>query len=454
MFSTQVQSLKQFCDARGVVIDDAVASSASTCIVLDVVEDRLVIAYASQGFLDLTGHRPPDLQGKDLRVLHGPATTESYIQDIALLISEGREGPINVVHYATSGVPFLDQLFLSPLRNAAGIVQLYLASQGALGGEESTTASVSNKSSGSLDEMLEEEEGEDDPAIAACVTCTVPDPRQTALKIAVLDPSLTRTTAVYYPNTGELIPFDTPAFKGVVHCRTRNPGDTYFLGKKRAFEIQVQGQFKRPPKGVVWFGAEVTRPMTLSRMKRMICGVLLKLVAAFGHRAHVSFAEQRIPGDVPHIACPALSAMDRVIITPPGGVPPTLGSNFPLTEGMAAIKALHSQPEDFLVGHTYTMTFFSHYIDFERWAVVEIPGVGSVDLHSFWADMPLRFVCYAHPADQQHHLVQERDPLVQFEIVHRSLPRYQELPIPSYAPAAAPRRPHGTPTGRPASTRW
>jgi len=34
----------------------------------------------------------------------------------------------------------------------------------------------------------------------------------------------------------------------------------YFLGKKRAFEIQVQGQFKRPPKGVVWFGAEVTRP--------------------------------------------------------------------------------------------------------------------------------------------------------------------------------------------------
>jgi len=31
--------------------------------------------------------------------------------------------------------------------NAAGIVQLYLASQGALGGEESTTASVSNKSS-------------------------------------------------------------------------------------------------------------------------------------------------------------------------------------------------------------------------------------------------------------------------------------------------------------------
>jgi len=42
-------------------IDDAVASSASTCIVLDVVEDRLVIAYASQGFLDFTGSAPTPL---------------------------------------------------------------------------------------------------------------------------------------------------------------------------------------------------------------------------------------------------------------------------------------------------------------------------------------------------------------------------------------------------------
>lgn len=39
----------------------------------------------------------------------------------------------------------------------------------------------------------------------------------------------------------------------------------------------------------------------------------------------------------------------------------------------------------------------SHYIDFERWAVVEIPGFGALDLHSFWADMSLRFVFYARP---------------------------------------------------------
>lgn len=55
-------------------IDDAVASSASTCIVLDVVEDRLVIAYASQGFLDFTGSAPtpPSLLCHEREAWFGP----------------------------------------------------------------------------------------------------------------------------------------------------------------------------------------------------------------------------------------------------------------------------------------------------------------------------------------------------------------------------------------------
>lgn len=44
------------------------------------------------------------------------------------------------------------------------------------------------------------------------------------------------------------------------------------------------------------------------------------------------------------------------------------------------------------------LSFHSHYCDFEKWAVVGIPGFGPLDLHEFWQDMSLRVVCYAHPA--------------------------------------------------------
>lgn len=49
--------------------------------------------------------------------------------------------------------------------------------------------------------------------------------------------------------------------------------------------------------------------MSLSRFKRMVCGVLLKLVAAFGHRSHVSFADSRVPAGQQHAATSAHAAM-------------------------------------------------------------------------------------------------------------------------------------------------
>lgn len=43
-------------------------------------------------------------------------------------------------------------------------------------------------------------------------------------------------------------------------------------------------------------------------------------------------------GDMPHIVCPALSAMDRVIVTPPGQTPPTLGENLPVPTPPAGLE--------------------------------------------------------------------------------------------------------------------
>ena len=54
--------------------------------------------------------------------------------------------------------------------------------------------------------------------------------------------------------------------------------------------------------------------------------------------------------DCPHIVVPSLKAMDRIIVTPRGQTPPTLGVNFPVGDQEAALKALPSNGEDFDIG--------------------------------------------------------------------------------------------------------
>lgn len=56
------------------------------------------------------------------------------------------------------------------------------------------------------------------------------------------------------------------------------------------------------------------------------------------------------PTDFPHIVLPALPAMDRIIVTPPGETLPCLGEDLAVASNLKALKALSSKGEDFMIG--------------------------------------------------------------------------------------------------------
>ena len=64
------------------------------------------------------------------------------------------------------------------------------------------------------------------------------------------------------PNTKTPIPFENECFKGamLVLVRTQPEDETHgahFAEKPRLFELQIQGQFKQKPAGVLFMGNEL-----------------------------------------------------------------------------------------------------------------------------------------------------------------------------------------------------
>ena len=72
----------------------------------------------------------------------------------------------------------------------------------------------------------------------------------------------------WYPNGREPYEFETEGFIGRCLLKVKtNPEDPhfepYFKGKKRLFEIQIQGQFKTPVKDEAYIGLELGGRLSL-----------------------------------------------------------------------------------------------------------------------------------------------------------------------------------------------
>ena len=102
--------------------------------------------------------------------------------------------------------------------------------------------------------------------------------RKRKLVIPTLDVSILSDNSKNFvpmpPNGVKEFPFETEFFKGtavlaVLH-ETMDPKFEIFYpeGKKRQFEVQVQGKFKRLPEGEIYVGAEATNKMEMGWMTK------------------------------------------------------------------------------------------------------------------------------------------------------------------------------------------
>jgi len=214
-------------------------------------------------------------------------------------------------------------------------------------------------------------------------------------------------------NTQSPIPFETDLFQGEVLflVKPSKPEedpywhDRMFSKKKRRIFVQLQGKFKRKPVGTVYAGSEVSDPMKLGLVTKGICSILLKLVESFNSNVHYSYGDAK---EFAHIVVPAYTFFENIVATPPGQEAPAMGDSFGESKESKAARKAGKGFGEWNTEDTYSLEFYSMYIDLAMWKLVNLPVSRDIGLGSFWGNSFLRIVMYeAPPVDtkgKQRHL--------------------------------------------------
>lgn len=254
-------------------------------------------------------------------------------------------------------------------------------------------------------------------------------------------------------NSPAPIPFETDLFVGHVLFLVRTPSSSpsaaaeaaapyaeLFEGKRRMFWIQVQGRFKRAPRGAVFLGGELPAriaPGFFTRSLALVIVGLIRQLLPVGN-VHFSFGDDgreenpsrsrsarrgsasRQTRELPAISFPLYQSVDQFVDTPEGEEPPELGS-IDFGETLEMRQRRRQTPlgaEKFVVGNTYSFHFHTMYVDLTKWETVNLPGLSAMDLSAFFDSLPLRLVAYdvVNLIDDDKHAQVDKDYLFSFEI--------------------------------------
>ncbi|EQC34745.1 hypothetical protein SDRG_07558 [Saprolegnia diclina VS20] len=223
-------------------------------------------------------------------------------------------------------------------------------------------------------------------------------------------------------NSTAPVPFENDLFVGHVYflVKTDPPNATWhhlFDKRKRMFWIQVQGRFKRQPRGVVYLGGELPDRISLGFFTRSLASVIMSIIQTLVKAVHYAFGDAN---ELPHCVFPLYQSVDEMVITPPGETPPVLGQ-----EAFGESKAEHlgrmktpCGTEVYDLDAIYTFHFHTMYVDLTQWTIINLPGMKDVALTTFFEGHPLRLVCYDVVAAKNRHDKHAKDYVFCFSVAY------------------------------------
>jgi PAS domain S-box-containing protein len=112
------------------LLERAVEAAGSGITILDARSSEYPVTYCNRAFLDMTGYSAPEVLGRNLRLLlQGPETDLAASTELRDAFAEGRDCRVLVTNYRKDGLPFWNELSASPVRDAAGRVTHFVATQ-------------------------------------------------------------------------------------------------------------------------------------------------------------------------------------------------------------------------------------------------------------------------------------------------------------------------------------
>ncbi|MDT7952699.1 MAG: PAS domain-containing protein [Acetobacteraceae bacterium] len=87
------------------------------------------IIFCNQAFQLLSGYDRDEIVGRNCRFLQGADTDRATVRRIREAIQDGRDVEAELLNYRKDGTTFWNALYLSPVRDDAGAIRYYFASQ-------------------------------------------------------------------------------------------------------------------------------------------------------------------------------------------------------------------------------------------------------------------------------------------------------------------------------------
>mmetsp|Transcript_7421 Transcript_7421/g.10614 ORF Transcript_7421/g.10614 Transcript_7421/m.10614 type:complete len:372 (+) Transcript_7421:70-1185(+) len=190
-------------------------------------------------------------------------------------------------------------------------------------------------------------------------------------------------------------PIKNDMFEGGLKILLRdNPYCTYdFNGDKDViWELQMQGKFRRIPKGPIYLALEIPQreKLNVTLAMRAILKASMQLMRAMGIKdVHTSYGGEG-GDDLPHMASPAFHSFDRVVITKEGEKPPTLGTFLPkMPSDIQRRKNFFKTNHVIDTSCTYTFSIKNRRFNPMVWKVVKVPIVKSFNVSKYTDDLRL-----------------------------------------------------------------
>lgn len=87
------------------------------------------IVFCNEAFQSLTGYSLDEILGRNCRFLQGPQTDQAQVRRLREAIERGESVDVDLLNYRKDGSTFWNALYLSPVRNDAGEIRFFFASQ-------------------------------------------------------------------------------------------------------------------------------------------------------------------------------------------------------------------------------------------------------------------------------------------------------------------------------------
>jgi len=98
-------------------------------IVTDPNQSDNPIIFCNNAFLRLSGYSDDEVIGRNCRFLQGPETDQETISKVREAIAAGQDVAVDILNYRKDGSQFWNAVFISPVRDEAGAIIYFFASQ-------------------------------------------------------------------------------------------------------------------------------------------------------------------------------------------------------------------------------------------------------------------------------------------------------------------------------------